>query len=636
VLIDPAEHLIYVGKQNHYAHPDGFVYFCAAEGNKFGIQKRTINMYDPTTNKVLQLDKDDPRVEELSAIWKHDCMQYATFLEKNTKYNTIIIEDYYEMRTAELFSKIKHNFISDIRTNIYDGKRGLSSSKPPPDLDVVWNLAMMYAWVRVQQPMKSMIKYRLPYFNKGELELFNSNCNKSPYVDTFNICKEGNNPIDFVHQYRNKQTTFIKGTDYIQAYCDVLSGETRLWFDQADIGTIEQIDYLDREQKLFYYNSVQRPYGWYKNDIDTIEGIDRCGDCALAMQILTEYNSKCGSTKSVPTKQLGDIMHTLNRSLIKNNHGYYMVPVKNTDDIYSIRFSIDTRDFFQTNSITFIQNLSPNYDIEKAYKLWQYLHTCEYNIKNNTKRLKCLNKSMLYRSLIQFNPSVHSVIIEYYKAKIKRRYRDDDDSYIKEIMDNYNADIPTPYNLIVTVHNDRTTYEYGEFKLEVSPKWWFHNSLSELILTDHTLYDGSGILVCSPALQDIFSFLSKDYTTIVEISSGYNSILNNIPNYTYYNYIFNNTEVMPEINNKTIVYIHDYLSHILAESLSIHCKNSLIITSTTTRHHLSSKLGWSFIEPYNALNFMYQPIIEDRYTRYLMTGNMDTLDKLQNKFGNYT
>lgn len=650
VLVDPAEHLIYMDNTrssvttsvtNHYSHPDNIIYFCSAPNNRFGIQRRMINILEPTSGKIWFIDKSDPKVLELSNMWKKDKLQYLPYLLSNDKCTTIIIEDYYCMKTAELFSKCKHHFISDIRTNIYDGMHGLSSTKSPSDLDVVWNLAMMLAWVRVQRPIKSVIKYRLPYFNRNELSIFDANHKRPMYAEYFNICNSGANPIDYVQLYHKKQIAFIAGQDYLQAYADVTSGETRLTFNDSDIDNIQPIDYVQREEKLFYYNSIQRLYGCNNNPIDPISGIDHCGDCALGMTILADYirdnatTVATGNVANTPVELMRNIMTTLGRSLIIKYHGWYTSPIMNVDDIRSLQWQISSSELIASIASKLIQNIATNTTTSQLYHIWDIISKLDYN--DPAVREININKATLYKALIRYKPEVHHIIIAYMKAKFRKRLAIHDDEVVNAIVHNYNSSKSTTYTMSMTSVGGVSTYTCGDFKLKVSDKWWFHDNLNELILLDERVFDSTtnvntGIFTCSDKLLTIFEQLTEhNYSAIVEISLGYDSILQNIPNYSYYNYVPNTLTVLPEINNQTIIFINNKSNPLLTPAIMEKYKHNLVIAADAVSK-LPNHRGWLYYEPHIGLDFMHKPIKSHaKYTTFNFTGPTDVLYSLQKK-----
>ena len=59
----------------------------------------------------------------------------------------------------------------------------------------------------------------------------------------------------------------------------------------APVNYIKRYDNREYEEKLFYFNTVTRT-SYYKHEVDGVEGLDHCFDCASEIVILQQYLQK--------------------------------------------------------------------------------------------------------------------------------------------------------------------------------------------------------------------------------------------------------------------------------------------------------------------------------------------------------
>jgi hypothetical protein len=78
------------------------------------------------------------------------------------------LEEYFTDVVAERLANTMENysgkfyFWTDIRTGVEQGES-------VSDLDVIWNNAMTYTWMRIMKPTLSMLKFRLPYYASEQI-----------------------------------------------------------------------------------------------------------------------------------------------------------------------------------------------------------------------------------------------------------------------------------------------------------------------------------------------------------------------------------------------------------------------------------------------------------------------------------
>lgn len=236
-----------------------------------------------------------------------------------------VINGYFTNSLAKAVAKLFPGsyFISDIRTNVYEDESG------PNTLDILWNLAQQYNWLRLISPNYAMLKFRHPFYSEDPA-VFKRECKKKPYVDDFKFAKTKIGKlsgIDFVKNFDIKELQYLDGAIDIQPFPGEMSTETRLVTDCTTVknyGTLEKY-----ESTLHYYNCVLRQYQAHINEnIDQELGFDNCNDCALENYIWEMYRSKypLNFARFAPNgirdlvKKLSD---TTQRSLIRGPHGKF-------------------------------------------------------------------------------------------------------------------------------------------------------------------------------------------------------------------------------------------------------------------------------------------------------------------------
>ena len=315
VLVDPNEVYALWGAQDQYdeEHIDKFLYFSVAQsaknspGHKLRVDRgRTnpiINMFG-----VGHIKRSDAKPISLTHI--------GSEISKLT-HKFYIIEDFYTITISKFLRNIKTRgtistvlFMSDIRTT--------DNYESPSDLDVLFNSAQQYNWVKELGPDAYMLKFRCPY-GFGSKEKTNAVYLRSPHMhDDFELCS-----IPLLENYYQKKFMYLKGDAiWLQAFSRPSSTETRL------VGTtLEECEYDIREyeERHFFYNKIHRPLGWHSSHeayLNTTLGIDRCGDCALMCQIVFEYVSKfkTGNVLGI----IKDVLHSTSRNIRdKSGHGLY-------------------------------------------------------------------------------------------------------------------------------------------------------------------------------------------------------------------------------------------------------------------------------------------------------------------------
>ncbi len=211
------------------------------------------------------------------------CQKMLEEVVRDDKNRIFIINDLMTMELAHATRQVipEHYFISDIRTNSTSG----TERDIPDALDILWNCAQQLNWMTVMKPRLSMLKFRHPFYNENP-EVFKRKSRESPYMEDFAEAKK--NGIDFVANFESKKLVYWDGTVNLQAWPGSHSTETRLITEAKsfkDWGTPVAF-----ENKLFYYNYIERWVGLHKNDnADGPLGFDHCNDCALENHLWVRY-----------------------------------------------------------------------------------------------------------------------------------------------------------------------------------------------------------------------------------------------------------------------------------------------------------------------------------------------------------
>lgn len=320
VCVDPNEHLIMFDRSNQYSpkYMSKFLYFAAAAGDRFTIKDRRVNFYG---EGIIPREAKKSIPDNIAEIILGGSETYY------------MIEDYLDddlsAKLAPLAGgELPFYFISDIRSKN-------EKAESPTSLDILWNSALMYNWLKIMKPRKFMLKFHPPYtITDRELKAFERELVESPWVnDALAKC-----PIPFIENYRARKFSFIKGEAiWIQAFAGQSSSESRLIGSALDIVDYDLMSY---ENRFYYYNKIHRPYGWHTSHESCLDkgiGIDRCGDCALMCRIFSDYWSKYRGTvdgdeiKAAISRLLGIIQRNIKNRY--SHHGKYYQQFPTTTSI---------------------------------------------------------------------------------------------------------------------------------------------------------------------------------------------------------------------------------------------------------------------------------------------------------------
>ena len=327
VLIDPAEHLIRyercasvqaLGTLSQYApdRVDSQVYFKVAAGNRFNLRGRRINLHGRGV-----VDRDGRAINAMPA-------DLAAAV-RATPAMMCIIEDNMTEDLAQALAPLGMDgipllFISDVRTH--------DREAPPSDIDILWNSAQHLNWLRLLAPREYMLKFHPPYpadaarVREGLAEYRRR---AETHAD-LNRCA---GVVDFIKDYEEGRFVFLAGDHtYIQAFAPLNSTEVRLIGRTLDLVAYDMVEF---EERMRYYNVFHRPLGNHKG-MEPYEnrelGLDRCGDCAIASQIISGYLIKFFGAADAPAVAtiLRATLRSIGRTVFDefNAHG--------RDDIHTI------------------------------------------------------------------------------------------------------------------------------------------------------------------------------------------------------------------------------------------------------------------------------------------------------------
>jgi hypothetical protein len=302
LLVDPNMYNIYYTtyRDSHYLHAEDeenmVIYYGNSRTNfnpSYGIGEKECKIkYFDGENEIIVPEKYSQAAPVDNKIDEVDERYIKHFFESN--YNIYINEKYYTNNTSRFVNKLfkqrqnypkykdcKTFYWSDIRTD-----SGGERDDYPDDLDILWNTAMMYNWVKIAEPDYAMLKFRTPYLN-GE------SINFDRYRADFDMCAQLGNDIEKIVK-TTKNFSFFKGEIYHQAWHGRISTETRLWIDGEDIRNNNVIIYdsIKYEETLFYYNCIRRTSMIHENKYSNIAiKFDHCADCSLESHIWQSYKN---------------------------------------------------------------------------------------------------------------------------------------------------------------------------------------------------------------------------------------------------------------------------------------------------------------------------------------------------------
>jgi hypothetical protein len=224
---------------------------------------------------------DNKKIKDYTMV---ECTKLVKFI-KNSKQKIFIIEDYMNEKISNIFKKIgKTVFISDVRSSI---------KGTPNDFDIIWNTAMVYNWINVLKPEYTMVKFRVPYYNHIE----DMSEYKNIYSSDFDISKKYG--TDFLGDYKNKVFKMSKCELYLQTWKGSSSTEMRGYISKKNINNIITYNITNIEDKLCYYNKINRMCYHMNPNASKELHFCNCNDCAIENNIWETYTKKIKSSDGI-------------------------------------------------------------------------------------------------------------------------------------------------------------------------------------------------------------------------------------------------------------------------------------------------------------------------------------------------
>lgn len=285
ILIDPNIFEIFVNNKSHrhMEHPDiiHMFYNYPTKSNKYKINKKITNMTKKEQGEML------------------------SFIKKS-KHRIFIWEDFVSDEVCRVFKGLKCTFISDIRST-------LEGNKNPKDVDVVWNRSMVHNWIHILRPEISMVKFRVPYY----LHKSSFKKHKKIYSEAFKTSKKYG--VDFEKNYFQQRFCMSRATLYIQAWKGDDSAEMRGYIHKKDIDNIVEYDTKNIEDRIFYYNTINRGSFHENNNSSKKLHFCHCNDCAIENNIWENYTKKYGGNVHKLVKLANQATHRPLHKIHKRN-----------------------------------------------------------------------------------------------------------------------------------------------------------------------------------------------------------------------------------------------------------------------------------------------------------------------------
>jgi hypothetical protein len=301
LLVDPNECVIHTqGDKSHYLVPKNEIVYLKhnSKNNPKNLDKKVFYLQDSGVEFIQKQDANNDNFNIKNAL--------KFIIESSAR--VFVYEDYYTTNLSLEIKNILGNvyFWSDIRTN------SSADGGAPNDVDICFNLAQQYNWIKELTPIKYMLKFRMPFFTHT-YENFKAAVTAAPYAAEFDSCD-----IDFSKIYKDKKLEYLCGDANIQCWAGATSTETRLVGSGLNLCEYDCNEY---DNKFFFYNSILRPFCLHKNSyLAPALGFDLCGDCALEALIWENYVKKFSINTNI-RKFVKKLCIVTKRTLLQSGHG---------------------------------------------------------------------------------------------------------------------------------------------------------------------------------------------------------------------------------------------------------------------------------------------------------------------------
>lgn len=320
ILVDPNYHSVdkypinYVYQNVHLIEKDNLKLFQSHlksfKGRGAHLNKTTKLLqnvkftYDDSYDVLNTVDKyfteDDSRDMDdiMERFYNNDYKNLVPDIMKS-KERVFIFQDYMTEKLSTFISKSVPKktdvyFLSDIRTNIYEGES-------PHDIDIIWNYALQIIFLKILQPVFSMLKFRPPFgdgIHSSETREMKVILKTTAPADIKSVVKHDlelvrdKYKLDMFGEYLNgKFKYFANDFIYVQPWGRVGTTETRLFVSRENINK-PYVSYNIKEwENRFHFMKFLRMYGFHKifYNISGVKDYDGCYDCTRELQILGNY-----------------------------------------------------------------------------------------------------------------------------------------------------------------------------------------------------------------------------------------------------------------------------------------------------------------------------------------------------------
>ncbi len=286
------------------------VYAGAAPGNKTGYLSKlfpnmTLLLVDPNKFDVFDATPVFLPLETDAAVKKMLADAKSRIFIINTIYTNELSKALAAINTSPYTSI---HFISDIRTST-------------DDINVLWNLAQQYNWIKLLEPASAMLKFRHIYYTTPHAELVKLS-KQAPYAADFALaCELG---LDLISGAKRRVLPYFSGQIRLQPWAPRTSTETRLVLRACSrcSNTYPLTDYDDTyENTMHGYNAHDRVQRHVNDNADLRVGFDHCNDCALENHIWKQYiASRKGRSRNV-ISYVKEVSALTRRGLLRDKHG---------------------------------------------------------------------------------------------------------------------------------------------------------------------------------------------------------------------------------------------------------------------------------------------------------------------------
>lgn len=349
VYVDPNEFFLYINEYSNTQYmpnnveSDKYVYLSYAENPKYNenfLVNKSIKYYNSKTNKLdFILNKMPVRKgfnqkrrnkqyeihNRISPVASQESFDYVF----NSNHAFYFCEEFFTTEVARKLRNSIDKYVTgkpnkktgkDMKVIFWSDIRSVLHEERPSNLDLMWNNAMTYSWVRVIEPDFAMLKFHLLYPKDETLD--------------FNVLREHFDEakqlgFDFEEQFNETgEFSYFDGEIYLQAWNLPKGSESRLWLDKQTIVDNKMVvwPFIHYDESFAFYNKMVRFGIFHRNENAQREiGFDYCNDCAIENVVLTEYIEKF-KIKSDVKFHVANISAVLGRRLINPGrapaHGY--------------------------------------------------------------------------------------------------------------------------------------------------------------------------------------------------------------------------------------------------------------------------------------------------------------------------